>query len=189
MTNVTRLSKSILFLTMLTLSSISFGDTKLSAGVVEQWILSQQALERWGQKNQEVLAKYEQQNEQPENPFTIDAETMIAPLKKSGLHAQAQNLIRQYGFSSMTSWAEATLAITKAAAAIEFENSPAMFDAEKLRSMMKDARLSDQQKAMMQKAIDHNKAMVDSLKAVSEEEKDVIRPFLQKISTLLNKGR
>lgn len=178
--------KSALITLILTFTSSLFAETNLSAEVIEQWIASQKALEEWGHKHEETLTQYEEQADQGENPFLIEAETMIAPLKASGLHTQAENLIKKYGFESMLSWAETTLTITKAAAAIEFENSPEMFDADKLRAILNSGNLNEQQKAMLEQAIAHNQAMVESLKAIDQEDKDAVRPYLEKIASLMD---
>lgn len=177
--------KTLIAITFSLLSALSFAEITLTNSLIENWLSSQKALEQWGEKHQDALDAYENQMAQEENPFTIDPETMIRPLKESGLYAQAYAVVKPFGFDSMEHWAEATLSITKAAAAVEFENSPAMFDPEQIKTMLESANLSAEHKAMMESALEHNMIMANSLKSVSKEHKEIVRPFLGKISQLM----
>ena len=100
----------------------------LNADNIERWLQSQQAFEAWGEKHSETLESSSKQSTEPENPMEMTIDSLIEPLKSAGLYASANQVTSKYGFTNLESWANITLRITKAAAAIEFESHPEMMD-------------------------------------------------------------
>ena len=175
----------LLWVCLMGVHTLSLAESSLSGTLIERWIASQEALATWGDQHEAALDAAGTDDDEFSNPFTVDPATLVAPLKKSGLYGEAKDLMSDFGFSSPESWAEATLDITRAAAALEFDKQPNMFDMSRLKQMLAQAELPPDHKRLLEKALAHNAAMIESLKAVSTDDKNQIRPFLDQIGSLL----
>lgn len=186
-TRHTRLAKALIFaLSTLLFSQASMAELKLEPKMIEQWIASQKELARWGEQHEAQISRYEDSEQIAENPFELSAATMLTPLKKAGLYKEAEAIVSRYGFSSLETWAEANLVIAKTAAAIEVENTPEMLDPGALKSMLENADLPAEQKALLENAMAHNLAMLENLRQISSSQKDAIRPYLDRIIQLMD---
>lgn len=170
---------------LFTLSSYAMA-TPLTEKTIKQWMASQSALEKWGEQNEDLLEKHESKVDTPED---LSAQSMIAPLKASGLYKEANKLVTQYGFDTIDEWADITLRITKAAAAIEFKNQPELTDMTELETLLKNPQISPEQKAMLTQAIQMNKSMVEKITSgTSEEDMKAVSPLLPEILELMNES-
>ena len=174
------------------ISSNTLASTTLSDEVIEQWIQSQSAFVAWGEKNDQQLntannASNTQETDQHQNPLNMDISSLIQPLKASGLYDSATKLVQQFHFTNLESWADVTIRITSAAAAIELENNPKSFDTTELEVLQDSSKLSAQQKKLITDAIHKNKLMAQQLiKHSSNADKTAVKPFLSKIYHLMN---
>ena len=175
-------------LLMIVLSSFvlpAYAENELTPERVEQWILSQNALEQWGQQHHETIAAYEDQPESMQDLGQISASTILQPLKSSGLYDSAEAVIRKYGFASLTEWAETTIVITRTAAVIELENRPEVFDIAQLEALTNDPKLSSEEKKLLKQTIDRNLTTIKQLyDSVTAHNREVVRPFLERINKL-----
>lgn len=159
--------------------------TELSEQTIQSWIQSQNALEDWGRKHKSKLEATESSS-QLESPASITPESMIAPLKKAGLYKSANQVITQYGFSSIDEWASTTLRITNAAAAIEFEAHPEMLDSSQLETLRSTEGISPEHKQLLSKAIEQNQAMVKQiLDSANSADIEAVRPHLEQILKMM----
>jgi hypothetical protein len=162
--------------------------SSLTSKLIEGWMASQEELEHWGKKHEKALSQSELHEDKISNPMELTAHSMIEPLRKAKLLGSADKLVKKYGFSDMTQWANTTLKITKAAAAIELESEPGMMDTSKLEALKKNPKISTEQKEMIDKAIKQNNAMMAQIISdTSAEDKKTIKPFLEKILKLMDK--
>ena len=181
---ITRLLSILFTLSLLQSAALAAAPT-LNTETVDRWIASQKAFSQWGEENQSTLQEYEAANDGPDNPLTLSVDDMLRPLKGSGLDQSAASLVKQYGFESLESWAETTLRITRAAAAIQVESQQGSLDTSKLEALKKSGKLSEQQKALVNRAISQNNSMLNYLKnEVSQEDKQAIAPHLNKLQAL-----
>ncbi len=170
---------------LLLLLSIAFTTTSIQAQtlnetVIKQWLNSQKALESWGDKHAATLDQYE--TDLPANPMDLSAETMLTPLRKSGLYKEANNLVKEYGFDSIDAWADITLRITKAAAAIEFAQNPELTDMSEMKELLNSAQIDPAQKKMIEQAMSQNKLMVEQImKGTSKEDMKAVKPMINEI--------
>jgi len=156
---------------------------------IEQWMTSQQPLEAWGKKHAQQLAKTETNTDEISSPMDMSVDSMVAPLKSAGLYASANKMIQEYGFEHMTEWAEVTLRITRAIAAIQFENQPEIMDTSELEALKNSPQVSKEQKAMLTQAIEKNKKMVQEImSSASQSDKTAIKPFLPRIMKLMDQA-
>lgn len=176
----------VIVLLSMTFSHSVLAELTLAPKMIEQWIASQKELATWGDQNAEQLSRYEDHEHINENPFELSAETMLTPLKRSGLYDEAKAIVTRHGFSSLEQWAEANLLIAKTAAAIEVENTPEMLDPSGLKQMLESANLPAEQKAMLENALAHNLAMLEQLRQISSQQKDTVRPYLDRIIQLMD---
>ncbi len=161
---------------------------ELTEAVISNWIASQQSLETWGEEHEDKIAEYEANMEQIDNPMAITADRMLQPLKAAGLYDDASKIVKQHDFSSLEAWAEATLRITKTAAALQFEAHPEAMDMSQLEAMINSPQISAEQKAMLTQAMEQNKAIIDQLvNGVSDKDKASVKPFLPKINALMDR--
>ena len=159
----------------------------LTEELIDRWIDSQKAFNQWGETNQQALLDYEATTEGPDNPLIISAEEMLQPLKRTGLAGSATILVEKFGFGSLESWAEVTLRITRAAAAIQVETQQGSLDTSKLEALKASGKLSEQQKAVVSRAIKQNNAMLEYLeKQVSSTDKIAVKPHLSKLKALFD---
>jgi len=170
-----------------TLQSISQpAPETLNADNIERWLQSQQAFEKWGEKHIEILESSSEQSTEPENPMEMTIESLIAPLKLAGLYTSATQVTSQYGFNNLEAWANITLLITKAAAAIEFESHPEMMDTSKLEALKNAPEINEQQKTMIIQAIEKNQLIVTQIiSGTSQTDKQAVKPFLKRIHQLM----
>ncbi len=159
----------------------------LTPALIENWMASQKALQQWGAAHEDEIARYEEQVDMSEvNPMDFNAETMLKPLRASGLYSQAERIVKQHDFSSMESWANLTIRITKAAAAIEMEQTPDAFDMSQIKEMMASGEFTPEQEAMMQQAIDQSEMMRKQLvDDINPDDKNALRPYLNEIMRLM----
>jgi len=182
-----RLILLTLYLFSLSVSHAYSAPTDLKAELIENWISSQKKFEVWGEKNEKSLLASEDVTVKDANPLELSIESMIKPLKEAGLLDSANNLAKASGFDSIHHWAETTLRITKAAAAIEFESHPEMNDLSELEKLMNTPDMSKAQKAILTNAIEKNKAMVKQLtEGVSAFDKSIVKPFLTRIHQMID---
>lgn len=159
----------------------------LTEELIERWVDSQKAFNQWGETNQQALLDYETTTEGPENPLIISAEEMLRPLKQTGLGRSATTLVAKFGFGSLESWAEITLRITRAAAAIQAETQQGSLDTSKLEALKASGKLSEQQKSVVSRAITQNNAMLEYLEQqVSSTDKAAVKPHLSKLKALFD---
>ena len=166
---------------------------KLTQAVLESWLNSQERLANWGDANAETLEAAEkllptpEKDAEPDNPLALTAEQMLSPLERAGLYDQANQLMQEAGFVSIKDWAEITLRITRAAAALQFEASNAASSMKPLEEMLAHENLSDQQRSMLESAIARNQAMAAFLlNDVSIEDKRDIEPFLPMLEAFID---
>lgn len=182
---ITHLLRSLFFFTSIALSVATIAAEPLNADTVNRWVESQKAFTAWGEEHQSVLRKYEETNEGPENPLSLSVDDMLRPLNESGLGQSASAVVKRFGFVSLESWADTTLRITRAAAAIQVESQQGSLDTSKLEALKQSGKLSKQQQAVVSSAIRQNNSMLNYLKnQVSEEDKDAVKPHLKKLQTL-----
>lgn len=157
---------------------------ELSDKVIDSWIKSQSGLEEWGKTNQ---ANFESETSADQSsPTSMTPQDMIAPLKSAGLYDSANKLVQSYGFSSIDEWAEITLRITKAAAAIEFKAHPEMMDSSQLDALRNSEDLSPEHKKMLSEAIEQNQAIVkDILDNANETDIQAVEPHLERILQMM----
>ena len=167
-------------------SNSNFAPDTLNADNIERWLQSQQAFEKWGEKHIEILESSSEQNTEPENPMEMTIESLIAPLKLAGLYTSATQVASHYGFNNLEAWANITLRITKAAAAIEFESHPEMMDTSKLEALKNAPEINEQQKTMIIQAIEKNQLIVTQIiSGTSPTDKQAVKPFLKRIHQLM----
>lgn len=166
---------------------------KLTEIVLESWLKSQEQLAIWGEANARALEKAEprtpdlEQDVEPDNPLALTAEQMLAPLERAGLYEEANQLMQDAGFASISDWAEITLRITRAAAALQFETSDTASSMKPLEEMLANEDLPDDQRSMLESAISRNQAMAAFLlNDVSTVDKRDIEPFLPKLEAFIN---
>ena len=161
----------------------------LSPKLIEQWISSQQAFEAWGKIHEDALSNYDSSVEDVQNPMSMSVDSMIKPLKAVGLYDSANELAKKNGFYGMEHWAETTLRITKAAAALELEAHPAMLDISKLKALANSPNIDPKQKKMLLKAIENNKSITEQLTSGSSSaDKQAIAPYLKRINKLMEQN-
>lgn len=184
--NLTKKLSIALFSSFLLFTTASVS-APLSEKIIKQWMSSQSALEEWGDKHESQLEQYESNIETPDD---LTTQSMIAPLKASGLYKEANKLVNKYGFNNIEEWADTTLRITKAAAAIEFKNQPELTDMTELETLLKNPQISPEQKAMLTQAIQMNKSMVEKITSgTSDEDMKAVSPLLPQILELMNESR
>jgi len=177
----------IFFALCLAMSLQSYASTSLSQQDVQNWIQSQKALAKWGEQHAATLDAVEQDSSGPQNPFDMSIQDMLKPLERSGLAKDAEQLIQRYGFDSLEDWAEATLRITKAAAAIQVEGQEAQLDTAHLEALKNSGRLSPQEQAMINQAIEQNQSILHQLQNnVTDADKSAVRPLLKELQELMN---
>ena len=172
---------------MLLFHSIAYAsqDTPaLSPQLIKQWMTSQKALEEWGNQNEDKIQNTE--TKQPSSPFDLDADSMITPLKDAGLYNEANKLVKNYGFTNIEQWANITLRITMAAAAIEISNQPELSDLSELTKLKNNPQISEQQREIIEQAITHNTQMVEQIKsATTPGDMSAVKPLLSDILKLM----
>ncbi|MDX1451276.1 MAG: hypothetical protein R3183_01880 [Oleiphilaceae bacterium] len=159
----------------------------LTGKQIENWIASQQALQQWGDANADKIARYEAEMDRTEvNPMDFSAETMLKPLRASGLYSDAESIVKKNGFKTLEEWANMTIRISKAAASIEMDQMPEAFDMAEMQAMMNSQEFSDEQRAMMQQAIDQANMMRKQFtEGITAEDKQAVRPYLQQIMQIM----
>lgn len=195
MTPSPKASSSLLIALMfLFFSNNTLATIKLTGPIIDQWIQSQSAFAKWGKKHEQklsVIAKTTetQQTDEHQNLFNMSVTSLIQPLKASGLYGSASELVKQYNFSSLEQWADTTIRITTATAAIELENNPKAMDTSELEALQHSAQLSSEQKALITQAIKQNKTMAKQIiEHTTELDKQAMQPFLARIHRLMNEA-
>jgi hypothetical protein len=184
-------SSLVIILVLLLFSNSTFATLKLTGPVIEQWIQSQAAFAAWGKKNEQQLNSVEnssqtQQTDEYQNPLNMSISSLIEPLKSSGLYDSASKLVQQYQFSNLEQWADITIRITTAAAAIELENNPQTTNMSELETLQESSQLSPEQKLLITQAIQQNKTMVKQLiERATNSDKTAVKPFLIRIHSLM----
>ena len=169
------------------ISTGSAAEQELNEALIDRWIASEQAFTKWGDQHQEILSAFEHQQPQSNNPLAISAEEMVRPIQETGLRASAETMLSEYGFDSLEDWASLTLRITKSAAALQVAEQKQSLDTSKLEALEKSGQLTKEQQAMVSRAIEQNQAMLNYLEtSVSQQDIEAIRPFMEKLSTLLS---
>jgi len=162
----------------------------LNADNIERWLQSQQAFEAWGEKHSETLESSSKQSTEPENPMEMTIDSLIEPLKSAGLYASANQVTSKYGFTNLESWANITLRITKAAAAIEFESHPEMMDSSRLEALKNTPGINEQQREALIQAIEKNRLIVKQIISGTDPlDKQAVQPFLERIHQLMEAPR
>gem|GEM_PF-1722035 len=192
--NLTPKANSSLFLVFVFLfcSNNALATIKLTDPIIDQWIQSQSAFATWGKENEQKLsatasATKTKQTDTHQNPMNMSITSLIQPLKASGLYDSASALVRQYQFSSLEQWADITIRITTAAAAIELENNPRAMDTSELEALQNSSKLSPEQKELITQAIKQNQTMAKQLIDNSSDiDKQAVMPFLKRIHRLMN---
>ena len=185
-------STLVIAFALLFLSSNSFAAIKLTAPMIDQWIKSQSSFAAWGEENEQQLNSAEssnkpQQTEELQNPLNMSASSLIEPLKSAGLYDSASELVKQHQFNSLEQWANITIRITTAAAAIELENNPKAMDTTELEALQASSRLSPEQKALISQAIKQNQILAKQLiENTTDMDKQAVKPFLPRIHNLMN---
>jgi len=185
-------SSLLIVFVLLFLSNNALATIKLTGPIIDQWIQSQSAFAAWGKKNEQQLNAYEgstkaQQIDEHQNPLNMSVSSLIEPLKSSGLYDSASELVKQYQFSSLEQWADITIRITTAAAAIELENNPIAMNISELEALQGSSQLSPEQKALITQAIEQNQTMVKQLiETTTEIDKQAVKPFLARIHSLMS---
>ena len=173
-------------------TSTTFAASQLTAPMIEQWIESQSAFAAWGEKNEQQLlsadnATTEQSTDAHQNPLDMSVSSLIQPLKSSGLYHSASELVKRYHFNSLEQWADITIRITSAAAAIELEKNPKALDISELEALQHSSQLPPEQKALITQAIKQNQAMVKQFFAnTTDQDKQAVQPFLKRIHHLMD---
>ncbi|MFT6121808.1 MAG: hypothetical protein ACJAWS_001100 [Oleiphilaceae bacterium] len=186
-------SSLFIVLVLLLFSNSTFATLKLTAPVIDQWIQSQSAFVAWGKKNEQQLNSVDnvpqtQQIDEHQNPLNMSISSLIEPLKSADLYDSASKLVQQYQFSNLEQWADITIRITTAAAAIELENNPKAMDMSELETLQESSQLSSKQKLLITQAIQQNKAMAKQLiEHTTDSDKLAVTPFLTRIHSLMNK--
>lgn len=188
MTSLSKTKFAVFFTLVLILSSNNtLAATPLTESLIEQWLLSQNAFAIWGKENEEKLNLAEEQPNEHKNPLDMTAASLIEPLNASGLYASANQLVKQYQFNNLEQWADITIRITTAAAAIELEKNPKATDTSELEALQASSQLSPEQKTLIAQAILQNKAMVKQLiERATVTDKKAIEPFLSRIHNLMD---
>lgn len=155
----------------------------LSAVIIEHWMSSQQAFEAWGKENEPTLSSYQEHAKEADQALEMSTESMTKPLKETGLEASANALVKKHGFDDIEHWADITLRITKAAAAIEYEKYPAKFELPDQKDLI---NMSARQKSQLLDAFKKNIAMLKQFTAGSSEmDKQAVKPFIDQIHRLM----
>jgi len=185
-------SSLLIVFVLLFLSNNVLATIKLTGPIIDQWIQSQSAFAAWGKKNEQLLNAYDsstkaQQTNEHQNPLNMSVSSLIEPLKSSGLYDSASELVKEYQFSSLEQWADITIRITTAAAAIELESNPMAMDTSELEALQGSSQLSPEQKALITQAIKQNQTMAQQLiETTTEMDKQAVKPFLARIHSLMN---
>ena len=174
-------------LALLFATSHALAAQPLTPTLIENWMASQKALQQWGAAHEDEIARYEEHIDMSQvNPMEFNAETMLKPLRASGLYSQAERIVKQHDFSSMESWAELKIRITKAAASIEMDQTPDAFDMSQIKAMMASGDFTPEQEAMMQQAIDQSEMMRKQLvDDINPADKKALQPYLNEIMRLM----
>jgi len=193
MTLIAKTSSSLFIVfVLLFFSNGTLAAIKLTGPIIDQWIQSQSAFSEWGKKNEQQLSSIESsdnilQTDEHQNPLNMSVSSLIQPLKSSGLYDSASELVKQYQFSSLEQWADITIRITTAAAAIELENNPKAMDTSELEALQGSSQLSPEQKALITQAIKQNQTIARQLiENTTDFDKQAVKPFLARIHNLMN---
>lgn len=182
---------SLFFLPLLPLLAFSqdpiTGNQALDDKIIASWIDSQKKLAEWGDKNASEIARYELQAPRESNPLEISVADMLHPLKASGKLPEAQRIVQASGFKALEDWAQLTLRITKAAAAVQIEGNAEMMRSASLAARQQASQLSAGEKAILERAIKQNDEMVTYLQnEIPEDDKKAVRPHLEALGKLAN---
>ena len=178
---------ALLFFSNNTLAAI-----KLTGPIIDQWIQSQSAFTTWGKENEQTLSAEASSSEtkqinEHQNPMNMSVTSLIQPLKASGLYDSASKLVKKYQFNSLEEWADITIRITTAAAAIELENNPKAMDTSELEAFQSSSQLSPEQKKLITQAIKQNKTMAKQIiESATDKDKQAVKPFLERLHSLMN---
>ncbi len=180
-------SQLLAVLALFVLTGNLFAAQPITDKLIDNWIASQKALQAWGDKHEAEIAKYEEQIDMTQvNPLDFSAETMLKPLKASGLYGQAEDIVTKHNFDNLEQWADLTIRITKIAASIEMEKAPGAFDTSEIEAMLGSGQIPPEQEAMMRQAIEQAKALRAQLsEGISQAERQAIQPYLPQIMQLM----
>ncbi|OZG73889.1 hypothetical protein BTA51_08875 [Hahella sp. CCB-MM4] len=160
---------------------MAHAEVALTEEVVDRWIKSQEAIMKWGEEHQEAL------DDLDHDGFPADVAEFVAPLKKSGLYSEAEDVLEEYGFDTPEDWAGVTLRIMHAMGAVQMEAQASNFDAQaQIDQIKNDPNIPKEQKDAMLKMMEEGLAMMERAKNAPKADVEAIRPQVGKLMEFFN---
>ncbi|GAA3924643.1 hypothetical protein [Litoribacillus peritrichatus] len=171
------------------LFAILFSSTVVAEGLtdslVQGWLNSQSAVERFGQQHDAQLDKYNADMENQSTPMAAFSQGVVA-LKQTGLYGKFEDIIDDYGFDSPEQWADVGGRIMSAFFAIEMGGRAAEMAQmqQQMQAMMNNPNIPQEQKQMMANSMKQGMAMFEQAKKAPESDKKVVTKFLPQLRSL-----
>jgi len=161
---------------------------ELSKEVVERWVHSLQPVQTWVENNGDKINKHDL--------LRADAKGMsgmfdnaLAELERVGLKESFTTTITKQGYTSAEHWAAESSEVTLAYLAVSMQGKvPSREALEQQLAQVSASQLPQAQKQMMQDMLKGTLSMLDDVQTVSDSDKALISPYIEKISGHLKHG-
>ncbi|MBK1734158.1 hypothetical protein CKO15_02445 [Halorhodospira abdelmalekii] len=171
-----------LFFSALLAVTVAAGEAHaLDDRTIDRWLGSMQALQEWGDEQEDLDEMLEEDDVDFSHPGEIDFEAMFREL--AGEHPEIGNIIRDHGYSNSDEWARDGGRIMRATIAVQAGGvQPEMERA--LRELEEQPHLSEQQRAQIRSQMEQQMGafggLVDDvpesdLEAVKRRQDDILR--------------